>query len=193
MAWLELDLDALTANLAAVRSIVGADTAVHPVVKADAYGHGALPITRALEAAGADGFCVAALDEALALRDGGILAPIRVLYPIPPELAGWPPAAPGWGCRRATTCCCATCSLWLAGPAGRRRGRRARGAARSGRGTRGRDRTRSGRVPAARPARCRAAGEHRPRREAGGLVDAPAGDRGRTPDRGPAAPVRGSM
>jgi len=88
MAWLELDLDALTANLAAIRSIVGADTAVHPVVKADAYGHGALPITRALEAAGADGFCVAALDEAQALRDGGILAPIRVLYPIPPELAG---------------------------------------------------------------------------------------------------------
>jgi len=87
MAWLELDLDALTANLAAIRSIVGAGTAVHPVVKADAYGHGALPITRALEAAGADGFCVAALDEALALRDDGILAPIRVLYPIPPELA----------------------------------------------------------------------------------------------------------
>lgn len=87
MAWLELDLDALTANLAAVRTIVGAGTAVHPVVKADAYGHGALPITRALEAAGADGFCVAALDEALALRDGGVLVPIRVLYPIPPELA----------------------------------------------------------------------------------------------------------
>lgn len=86
-AWLELDLDALTANLAAVRSIVGAGTAVHPVVKADAYGHGALPITRALEAAGADGFCVAALDEALALRAGGIQAQIRVLYPIPPELA----------------------------------------------------------------------------------------------------------
>ena len=43
---------------------------VYPVVKADAYGHGAVPIARALEAAGADGLCVAALDEALALRRG---------------------------------------------------------------------------------------------------------------------------
>ena len=56
---------------------------MHPVVKADAYGHGALPVTRALESAGADGFCVAAYDEAAALRDGGIRRPILVLYPIP--------------------------------------------------------------------------------------------------------------
>jgi alanine racemase len=52
-------------------------------VKADAYGHGSLPVTRALEAAGADGFCVAAYDEAVALRAGGVRAPILVLYPIP--------------------------------------------------------------------------------------------------------------
>jgi alanine racemase len=57
------------------------------VVKADAYGHGAIPIARALEAAGVDGFCVAALDEAIALRDAGIARPILVLYPIPPALA----------------------------------------------------------------------------------------------------------
>lgn len=87
-AWLELDLDALHGNLAAIRALAGPGVPVHPVVKADAYGHGAVPIARALEAAGADGFCVAALDEALALRDGGIAAPIRVLYPIPPALAG---------------------------------------------------------------------------------------------------------
>ena len=60
---------------------------VFPVVKADAYGHGAIPVARALEAAGADGFCVAAYDEAVALREGGIQAPILVLYPIPPALA----------------------------------------------------------------------------------------------------------
>ncbi|HYH93988.1 MAG TPA: alanine racemase [Candidatus Saccharimonadales bacterium] len=84
-AWLALDLDALAGNLAVVRDLAGPAVPVHPVVKADAYGHGAVPIARALEAAGADGFCVAALDEALALRAGGIRAPIRVLYPIPPS------------------------------------------------------------------------------------------------------------
>ena len=56
---------------------------VRPVVKADAYGHGAVPVARALEAAGADGFCVAAFDEALELREGGVRAPILVLYPVP--------------------------------------------------------------------------------------------------------------
>ena len=45
-------------------------------------------MARALEAAGADGLCVAALDEAMALRRAGIACPILVLYPIPPALAG---------------------------------------------------------------------------------------------------------
>ncbi len=57
------------------------------MVKADAYGHGAIPIARALQEAGADGFCVATLDEALALRGAGIERPILVLYPIPASLA----------------------------------------------------------------------------------------------------------
>ncbi len=61
---------------------------MRPVVKADAYGHGAVPVALALETAGATGFCVAALDEALQLRAGGIERPILVLYPIPPGLAG---------------------------------------------------------------------------------------------------------
>ena len=65
-----------------------AGVAVRPVVKADAYGHGAVPVARALEAAGVDGFCVATFDEAVELRDGGIAAPIVVLYPIPSSLAG---------------------------------------------------------------------------------------------------------
>jgi alanine racemase len=82
-AWLEIDLDALTANLAGIRSTVPAGTAVRPVVKADAYGHGAVPIAQALERAGVDGLCVAAFDEAVELRDAGIAAPIVVLYPIP--------------------------------------------------------------------------------------------------------------
>ena len=84
LAWLELDLDALAANLAALRSLAGG-APVHPVVKADAYGHGAVPISRALAAAGADGLSVAALDEAVELRAAGLDLPIRVMYAIPPE------------------------------------------------------------------------------------------------------------
>lgn len=62
-------------------------TRVDPVVKADAYGHGVMAVARALVAAGADGLCVATLDEAEALRAAGIGCPILVLYPVPPMLA----------------------------------------------------------------------------------------------------------
>jgi alanine racemase len=87
LAWLELDLDALRANLAVIRALAGPGVAVHPVVKADAYGHGAMPIARALVAAGIDGLCVATADEALELRSGGIAVPLRVLYPVPEPMA----------------------------------------------------------------------------------------------------------
>ena len=86
--WLELDLDALADNLATIRRIVGPGVRVEPVVKADAYGHGAVPIARALESAGADGLSVAAIDEGLELRDGGVGLPILVLYPVPPDQVG---------------------------------------------------------------------------------------------------------
>ncbi len=86
LAWLEIDLDALRGNLRAIRTIVGPGVRVEPVVKADAYGHGAVPVARTLEGAGADGFCVAAFDEAVELRRAGVRAPILVLYPVPPEV-----------------------------------------------------------------------------------------------------------
>jgi alanine racemase len=87
LAWLELDLDALAHNVATLRTL-GGGVPVHPVVKADAYGHGAVPIAHALASGGIDGLCVATMDEALQLRDAGIAVPIRVLYAIPPALAG---------------------------------------------------------------------------------------------------------
>ncbi|HJW21035.1 MAG TPA: alanine racemase [Candidatus Limnocylindrales bacterium] len=96
MAWLEIDLAALVDNLRVVRDLAGTGVPVHPVVKADAYGHGALPVARALETAGADGLCVATADEALALRAGGIRGPILVLYPVPEAMA------PELGRRRVT-------------------------------------------------------------------------------------------
>jgi alanine racemase len=86
-AWLEIDLDALASNLAVVRELAGPGVRVEPVVKADAYGHGAVPVALALEAAGVDGFSVATFDEAIELRDGGIGVPILVLYPAPAEVA----------------------------------------------------------------------------------------------------------
>ena len=52
---------------------------VFAVIKADAYGHGSLPIAKALEAIEADGFCVAVSDEALELRQAGITSRILVL------------------------------------------------------------------------------------------------------------------
>ena len=82
-AWLEIDLDALTGNLATLRALAGPAVPIRPVVKADAYGHGAFEVAGALEAAGADGLCVATIDEALELRQAGIGLPILVLYPVP--------------------------------------------------------------------------------------------------------------
>jgi alanine racemase len=85
-AWIEIDVAALAANLAVIRRLAG-PVAILPVVKADGYGHGMLPVARTLEAAGVDGLSVATMDEAIALRDGGIAAPILVLYPVPPTAA----------------------------------------------------------------------------------------------------------
>lgn len=54
------------------------------VVKANAYGHGAVPVARALEAAGVAGFCVATLAEGLELRRAGVMAPIQLLLGLDP-------------------------------------------------------------------------------------------------------------
>jgi alanine racemase len=86
-AWLEIDLDALRGNLAAVREVVGPGVRVEPVVKADAYGHGAVPVSLALEAAGADGLSVASVDEGYELREAGVTMPLLVIYPVPPDHA----------------------------------------------------------------------------------------------------------
>lgn len=83
--WLEIDLDALSNNVAVVREMVGPNVDINAVVKADAYGHGLKSVGLAFESAGADRLCVASLDEALALRDAGVRVPILVLFSIPPE------------------------------------------------------------------------------------------------------------
>ncbi|MEO8262438.1 MAG: alanine racemase [Pseudolysinimonas sp.] len=70
-----IDLGAVRSNVEALRALVApAQTMV--VVKANAYGHGAVGVARAAVDAGADWLGVADLDEALALRDAGIAAPV---------------------------------------------------------------------------------------------------------------------
>ena len=65
----EIDLGALAHNLCALRSLLAPDTEVISVVKADAYGHGSVPISRALAAHGVRHFAVATLSEAATLQD----------------------------------------------------------------------------------------------------------------------------
>jgi alanine racemase len=74
----EVNLQALRHNLAVVKRHAEA-ASLWAVLKADGYGHGAPAVARTLERAGADGFCVALLEEAIELRDAGIVRPILVM------------------------------------------------------------------------------------------------------------------
>ena len=84
--WAEIDLDALARNYQQARKITGPGVKYLGVVKADAYGHGAVRISRTLESLGADYLAVSSLDEARELRQNGIQAPILILGHTPPEL-----------------------------------------------------------------------------------------------------------
>jgi alanine racemase len=77
-----IDLDAYEANVRYVRDLVSPGTEVMAVVKADAYGHGAVPIAEAAIAAGATRLAVATVGEGAALRAAGIAAPVVLLGPI---------------------------------------------------------------------------------------------------------------
>ena len=92
-AWVEVDHYALRRNLAALRAMAGAEKQVIAVVKANAYGHGALEVSRTLLAAGVQRLAVATLDEALALRGGGVAAPILLLWALGPSEAAQVAAA----------------------------------------------------------------------------------------------------
>lgn len=85
-AWADVDLGAVRHNVGVLRRRA-APAATWVVVKANGYGHGAVPVARAALAAGADGLCVALAAEGVALREAGIEAPVLVLSEQPPELA----------------------------------------------------------------------------------------------------------
>src|ERR1044072_5730013 len=77
--WAEIDLNQLAANFKQIKSRVGADTRIMAVMKANAYGHGAVECARRLAAEGADWFGVALPEEAIQLRDSGITQPVLCL------------------------------------------------------------------------------------------------------------------
>jgi alanine racemase len=77
--WAEIDLNALAANFHIVRDRVGPKVSIMAVVKANAYGHGAVECGRRLEAEGADWLGVALPEEGIELRNTGITKPILCL------------------------------------------------------------------------------------------------------------------
>ena len=85
-AWAEIHTGLISHNVAIVAQRT-APVQVWAVVKANGYGHGAVPVANAALAGGAVGLCVAIVDEGVALRRAGITAPILLLSEQPPELA----------------------------------------------------------------------------------------------------------
>lgn len=77
-AWVEVDLGAVAANVVSLRAL-SAPAEVCVVVKADGYGHGAVPVARAAAEAGATWLAVAQVDEAVALRRAGVPGPVLLL------------------------------------------------------------------------------------------------------------------
>lgn len=74
-----VDLAAIRHNVACVRELVGGGVKIAAVVKADGYGHGLVPVSRAALQGGADLLAVALLEEGIELRGAGISAPVMVL------------------------------------------------------------------------------------------------------------------
>ena len=78
-AWVEIDLGAIAHNYKEIRRYTRKDAKLCAVVKADAYGHGAIAVARKAIAAGAEYLAVATISEALKLREAGLTAPLLIL------------------------------------------------------------------------------------------------------------------
>ena len=83
--WVEVDLDRFRRNLGAIRAAIGGGRRILLVVKADAYGHGAVEIAHHAVDAGVSMLGVATLHEGIELRSSGIAAPIVILSPSLPS------------------------------------------------------------------------------------------------------------
>lgn len=83
--WAEIDLKAVAHNYKQIKRLVGKEMKVMAVVKANAYGHGTVEVSKVLEGLKVDYLGVATMDEAVRLRDHGIKAPILVLGSVLPD------------------------------------------------------------------------------------------------------------
>ena len=83
--WAEIDLDALSDNFRKIRAVVRPDCNVMGIVKADGYGHGAVACAKMLKEEGASWFGVSNIEEAIQLRQAGIVEPILILSYTPVE------------------------------------------------------------------------------------------------------------
>jgi alanine racemase len=118
-AWIEVDLDAIADN---ARTLVAevAPVRLMAVVKADGYGHGAVPVARAAVAAGTSWLGVALVEEALTLRQAGLSTPILVLS------EPHPAAADACAAHGIAVALCTEAGVRVFGRAGRIAGRRVR-------------------------------------------------------------------
>lgn len=82
-SWIEVNLEYLARNVKTIKSLVKPDVKLLAVVKADAYGHGAVMVTPTMLASGVDMLGVASIDEGLNLRDSNIDCDILVLGAVP--------------------------------------------------------------------------------------------------------------
>ncbi|CAD5951348.1 alanine racemase [Planktothrix agardhii] len=78
-AWVEVDLDAIAENIRQIKGLLSPQTKLMAVVKADAYGHGAVSVAKTVFQAGAEWLAVATLPEGIELREAGIKQPILLL------------------------------------------------------------------------------------------------------------------
>src|SRR4051794_13807502 len=78
-SWVEVSRQQIGDNFDAIKNVVGAAVDVMPVVKADAYRHGAVEVSKVLEQRGATWLAVSSTEEGVALRDAGIRARILVM------------------------------------------------------------------------------------------------------------------
>lgn len=112
----EIDSSAIAHNVSTIKTLV-APSRVWAVVKANGYGHGSVEVARAALAGGADGLCVALVDEGVVLRRAGITAPILLLSEQPHDQA---PYIVGYGLTPTVT---TTMGAAAIGSAGAQQGR----------------------------------------------------------------------
>ena len=78
-AWIELDMNSLRHNVNALKELLPLGCELMPVVKANAYGHGAVPVSKELNRLGIKAFCVTAISEGIKLRRNGVKGEILIL------------------------------------------------------------------------------------------------------------------